>query len=134
VNLCKVLYDGLKNVEYVPSKLKYAIITQENEVSGNKQDRIIAYADFLENTISIDDLEPGEIVSTEVDLDDPELETLFVALCLSNLAEDTEDEEDDAHEEIELKFNEQLDLGEKEYDEDSLFPFKKKLDANEHVG
>ncbi len=36
----------------------------------------------MNSTISIHDLEPAEIVSTEVDLDDPELETLFLRFVL----------------------------------------------------
>ena len=89
----------------------------------------------MDNTISIHDLEPAEIVSTEVDLDDPELESLFLALCLVTLCQEEEDEvEDEAYEEdITVRLDETLELGEKEYDEDSLFPFKKTLDSNENI-
>ncbi len=132
ISLCKVLYDGLKNIEYTPTKLKYAIITND-AAEGHKEDQVVAYADFLENTISIHDLEPGEIVSTEVDLDDPELEVLFVALCLSTLSQETEDDEDEDDLDVEINYTmpEPDEIGEKEYSEDSLFPFKKTTIQNE---
>ncbi len=136
VNLCKVLYEGLKTLEFVPSRLQYALITNEDSETGKKSDKIIAFADFMDNTISIHDLEPSEIVSTEVDLDDPEIESLFLALCLVTLCQEEEDEDDDnenSEPEITIKLNDPLDLGEKEYDEDSLFPFKKTIDSNENI-
>lgn len=136
INLCRVLYEGLKSVEYVPSRLRYAIITSEDLQGGSKSDSIVAYADFMDNTISIHDLDPGEIISTEVDLDDPELESLFIALCLFTLCQDEEEvieEDTDFEEKVIFRLEEPLELGEKEYDEDSLFPFKKSIDKNENV-
>lgn len=135
VNLCKVLYEGLKTVEYVPSRLQYALITDEDASSGKKSDRIVAYADFMNNTISIHDLEPAEIVSTEVDLDDPELEALFLALCLKTLCEEESEEEEDKTDtgQITIKSDASIELGDKEYDEDSLFPFKKDFKTDETI-
>lgn len=136
VNMCKILYEGLKSIDYVPTKLKYALITSEDPDTGSATDKIIAYAEFLDRPISIHDLEPAEIVSTEVELDDPELEALFVALCLSTLCQEDDEEEDEdmPEEEITFKYEETFELGEKEYDEDSLFPFKKDVESNERVG
>ncbi|WP_430882566.1 hypothetical protein [Fusibacter sp. JL216-2] len=135
VSLCKVLYEGLKTVDYVPSRLQYALITSEDTESGKKSDKIVAHADFMNSTISIHDLEPAEIVSTEVDLDDPELETLFLALCLKTLCEEeTEKDMDDLEaEQINVKSSDSLELGDKEYDEDSLFPFKKNMMTNDTI-
>jgi len=135
VNLCKVLYTGLKDVEFVPSRLKYAIITEESNVPPQKSDRIVAHAEFMANPISINELEPNEIVSAEVDLDDPELEVLFASLCLKTLCEETdEDNDEDNVDDIEktiLVSEPVFDLGEKEYDEDSLFPFKKAIEIDD---
>jgi len=138
VNLCKVLYNGLKDVDFVPSRLKYSIITEEHDVTHQKTDSVVAHAEFMANPISINELEPNEIVSAEVDLDDPELEVLFTSLCLKSLCEET-DEENEAEDEVDIEktilvSEPVLDLGEKEYDEDSLFPFKKTIEINDSIG
>jgi len=133
VNLCKVLFEGLKGVGFVPSQLQYALISEENEETGQVKDKVVAFAEFMEHTISIHDLEPAEIVSTNVDLDDQELETLFIAICLATLSQDDDEEDMDLinekpsiefEEELTIKLREKVELGEKEYDEQSLFPFK----------
>jgi len=135
ISLCKVLYEGLKTVDFVPSRLQYALITSEDQSSGKRTDKIVAYADFMNSTISIHDLEPAEIVSTEVELDDPELETLFLAMCLKTLCEDDEEDAGESTEVESLNFEtfDSLELGEKEYDEDSLFPFKRDLNTDETI-
>lgn len=132
VSLCKVLYDGLKAVEFVPSNLRYAIISEEVEGTGKIVDKVVAHAEFMDRSISIHDLEPSEIVSIGVDLDEPELEPLFLALCLSILSQEAEEEEEELdsslnlnlNEEEEITYKDRFELGEKEYDEESLFPFK----------
>ncbi len=132
LELCKELYTSLKAVEFVPSKLKYGIITTTNS-QGLKSDEVIAHAEFMDEPLSIREMSPNDIVSAIVDLDSTDLETLFIALSLKNLTETIHSEEDpllDVH--IKSSSHEDNDeMGEKIYDEDSLFPFKKKTQVDD---
>ncbi len=56
---------------------------------------------------------------------------MLVTLCQEE--EDEDDDNENSEPEITIKLNDPLDLGEKEYGEDSLFPFKKTIDSNENI-
>jgi hypothetical protein len=134
LDLCKELYTSLQEVEFVPSKLKYGIITTTNK-SGIKTDQVIAHAEFMDEPLSIREMSPNDIVSALVDLDSADLETLFIALSLKSLTE-TIDEEEDPMMAVQIKpvsSDANDGISEKVYDEESLFPFKKKTQVDDHT-
>ncbi len=127
LDLCKELFESLKEVNAVPSKLEYGIITSTAN-SGKKKDTVVAHADFMTNPLTIHELTPNDIVSAMVNLDTPDLESLFIALALLNLVEGTDNPTDDLLGDLQIPFEPEDDVsevGEKIYSEESLFPFKK---------